>query len=134
MEYPDGEFNLILLDAPCSATGSRPKPISEHISDKQIKSYQKLQRKLISEAVRILKPGGHMVYSTCSVLEEENEKNVEFLVEKFNCLNFIQQIKYNPFNDFDKTEVTEGIYQIKNDNFLHDTMGFFAAKFIKKLE
>ena len=131
LDYPDEHFDLILLDAPCSATGSRPKPANETISDRQIKAYQKLQRKLIVEAIRILKPGGQMVYSTCSVLEQENEKNVEFISDKFLDVKFVDKVSYNPFV-LDNI-VTNNIYHIQTEKMLNDTIGFFAAKFRKNL-
>lgn len=131
LDFDDNYFDVILLDAPCSATGSRPKPINELISERQTKSYQKLQRKLFIEAVRILKKGGVMVYSTCSVLEAENEDNVMFAKEKFeNILQYEKSIKYNPFGR-EYNEEIPGLYSITTESLLEDTIGFFAAKFRK---
>ena len=126
----DESMDLILLDAPCSATGSRPKPTNEGISDRQTKSYQKLQRKLIVEAIRILKPGGRMVYSTCSVLEAENEQNVEFIEDKFgDKLKFQEKVFCSPFEDT-KDDAT-GPVVIEREEKIFDTIGFFAARFNK---
>ena len=61
-DFENEFFDGILLDAPCSATGSRPKPVVKNVSDRQVKSYQKLQRKLFHEAHRILKSGGCLVF------------------------------------------------------------------------
>ena len=125
-------IDLILLDAPCSATGSRPKPINEGISDRQTKSYQKLQRKLIVEAIRILKPGGRMVYSTCSVLKAENEENVEFIEDKFgDQVKFEKKVFCSPFEETKDT--TGGLVVIEREEKIFDTIGFFAARF-RKLE
>ena len=127
---PDSSVNVILLDAPCSATGSRPKPTNEAISERQVKSYQKLQRKLIVEAVRILTPGGHMVYSTCSVLDDENEANRAFIEQKFECMKSVGCVQYNPFERSNRTASCLTI--VENENALTDTIGFYAVKFVKE--
>ena len=133
LEFIESEsIDLILLDAPCSATGSRPKPTNDGISDRQTKSYQKLQRKLIVEAIRILKPGGRMVYSTCSVLKAENEENVAFIEEKFgDKIKFEKKVFCSPFED--TKDATGGLVVIEREEKILDTIGFFAARF-KKLE
>jgi len=133
LDFDNDTFDLILLDAPCSATGSRPKPKNELISDRQTKSYQKLQRKLLIEGIRILKPGGIIVYSTCSVLNAENEENVLFMNEKFDGKIIHEtSIGYNPFGR-EMVELPElpGINLIQNEDLLEDTIGFFAARFRK---
>ena len=103
------------------------------ISDRQTKSYQKLQRKLLIEGIRILKPGGTIVYSTCSVLNAENEENVQFVNEKFDGKIIHEtSIGYQPF-DREVIELPElaGIHLIQNEDLLEDTIGFFAARFRK---
>ena len=133
LDFDDGTFDLILLDAPCSATGSRPKPKNELISDSQTKSYQKLQRKLLIEGIRILKPGGTIVYSTCSVLNAENEENVLFVNQKFDGkIIHERSIGYHPFSrETVELSETSGIHLIQNEDLLEDTIGFFAARFRK---
>ncbi|MBQ4288992.1 MAG: RsmB/NOP family class I SAM-dependent RNA methyltransferase [Clostridia bacterium] len=76
-------FDRILLDAPCSGTGTFT---SEEEFDKHRKDFfEKLldtQRKLMDKALKLLKPGGILVYSTCSILKEENEDNVARALKK----------------------------------------------------
>ena len=103
------------------------------ISDRQTKSYQKLQRKLLIEGIRILKPGGTIVYSTCSVLNAENEENVLFVNQKFDGkIIHERSIGYHPFSR-EPVELSEmpGIHLIRNEDLLEDTIGFFAARFRK---
>ena len=76
-------FDRILLDPPCSAegtyrTGTRP-PLSE---DRQI-SYrlQRLQQMLLARALKLLRPGGTLVYSTCTYAPEENEAVLQQAIE-----------------------------------------------------
>jgi 16S rRNA (cytosine967-C5)-methyltransferase len=68
-------FDKILLDAPCSGTGSlqRHPEIRWRLQPKVIAELSSLQRALLENAIRHLKPGGTLVYSTCSLEPEENE-------------------------------------------------------------
>lgn len=79
---PGIEYDAILLDAPCSATGTvRRHPDLPHLKDKDaIKSLVALQRQMLECAFEWLKPGGQMIYSTCSLLKQEGEDLIaEFL-------------------------------------------------------
>ena len=80
-------FDKILLDAPCSGSGtiniendSLEKIFTEELIHRSIKT----QYELLKKAVSILKSGHEMVYSTCSILEEENEKNIEKILKSPN--------------------------------------------------
>ncbi|EJW04946.1 hypothetical protein EDEG_00921 [Edhazardia aedis USNM 41457] len=77
-------FDRILLDAPCSGTGiiSKDPDVKINRSDKDIKNTVKTQKDLIMRAFKMLKVGGVLVYSTCSVLVDENEAVVNFLIKK----------------------------------------------------
>ena len=71
-------FDRILLDAPCSGSGtfSLAEGGRGRFSQELLARSAKTQRELLAKALRLLKPGCEMVYSTCSVLEEENEQVV----------------------------------------------------------
>lgn len=76
-------FDKILLDAPCSGSGTMnvfEKSFSKELIDRS----SKVQEELLTKALKILKPGGEMVYSTCSILEQENEKILKKVLSKFN--------------------------------------------------
>uniref|UniRef100_A0A8C2S0R4 SAM-dependent MTase RsmB/NOP-type domain-containing protein n=1 Tax=Capra hircus TaxID=9925 RepID=A0A8C2S0R4_CAPHI len=75
-------FDRILLDAPCSGMGQRPNMACTWTL-KEVMSYQPLQRKLFTVAVELLKPGGVLVYSTCTVTLAENEEQVAWALETF---------------------------------------------------
>lgn len=75
-------FDRILLDAPCSGMGQRPNMACTWTL-KEVMSYQPLQRKLFTVAVELLKPGGVLVYSTCTVTLAENEEQVAWALEAF---------------------------------------------------
>ncbi|XP_063062283.1 tRNA (cytosine(72)-C(5))-methyltransferase NSUN6 [Engraulis encrasicolus] len=88
--FPEQSFDRVLLDAPCSALGQRPN-MSSHASLKEIRSYQPLQRKLLTTAVCLLKTGGVLVYSTCTVTLAENEEQVAWALKTFPCLTLEAQ-------------------------------------------
>lgn len=73
-------FDKILIDAPCSGSGTLragdPKA-HKRFTSKLLEKSVKSQRALLAKGLELLKPGGTLVYSTCSVLEAENEKQVE---------------------------------------------------------
>lgn len=69
-------FDRILLDAPCSGSGtlySEDIKIEKTFTPKLIQKSVKVQTQLLKKAINILKPGKEMIYSTCSILQEENE-------------------------------------------------------------
>jgi 16S rRNA (cytosine967-C5)-methyltransferase len=72
---PEAPFDAILLDAPCSATGTiRRHPDLQYIKDgSELAALVALQAQMIERALGFLKPGGRMVYCTCSLLPDEGE-------------------------------------------------------------
>jgi len=81
----DNYFDRILVDAPCSAEGTirRSKAVLYHWGIKNIKRMSRIQIGLAVSGFRALRPGGTMVYSTCTIAPEENEMVVSYLLEKF---------------------------------------------------
>ena len=85
-KYFAQEFDFILLDAPCSseAFGRRDSKFFEKMwRESSIFAAAKTQKRLISAAFECLRPGGILGYSTCTSAAEENEKVIEFLLEKY---------------------------------------------------
>ena len=77
-------FDRILLDAPCSGTGTmrRHPEIKLLRQPEDIQRLVQTQRSLLDAAWKVLKPGGVLVYSTCSLLPQENEQVVEYFLRK----------------------------------------------------
>ena len=76
-------FDRILLDAPCSGSGtlySEDIKIEKTFTPKLIQKSVKAQTQLLRKAINILKPGSEMIYSTCSILQEENEDIVNNII------------------------------------------------------
>jgi 16S rRNA (cytosine967-C5)-methyltransferase len=79
---PDELFDAVLLDAPCSSTGTirRHPDIPYTKSPKDIVALAALQAKLLDNAAKLVKPGGRLVYSTCSLEPEEGEAQIASLL------------------------------------------------------
>jgi len=75
---PGGLFDAVLLDAPCSSTGTvRRHPDIPYVkSEKDIEALAGLQTRLLDNAARLVRPGGKLVYSTCSLEPEEGEAQI----------------------------------------------------------
>ncbi|MBM3233987.1 RsmB/NOP family class I SAM-dependent RNA methyltransferase [Candidatus Pacearchaeota archaeon] len=132
------KFDKILLDVPCSGEGtirSSPKTFLMW-NIKMISKLSRMQRKIASSAVSLLKDNGEIVYSTCTHSPEENESNVNFLAERFNLQ--VEKIKL-------PVKCRPGITNWENEKFSeeiknccriypqdNDTEGFFLAKLKKK--
>lgn len=77
-------FDIVAVDAPCSGEGMMRKEEAaiQQWSTGLIHSCAKLQREILENACRMLKPGGFMIYSTCTFNRQENEEQVEWLVNE----------------------------------------------------
>jgi 16S rRNA (cytosine967-C5)-methyltransferase len=81
----DYEFDGIILDAPCTGSGTwgrSPEMISQ-FEESSIRNFQSLQRSIASNVVNYLKPGKPLIYITCSVFKEENEDMTAYLAERY---------------------------------------------------
>ncbi|MCB5162467.1 16S rRNA (cytosine(967)-C(5))-methyltransferase RsmB [Marinomonas algarum] len=81
----DGEhFDKILLDVPCSATGviRRNPDIKINRKPADINQLAAIQQDILANVWTTLKPGGHLLYATCSLMPEENEQQVQGFLEK----------------------------------------------------
>lgn len=133
-------FDKVLVDAPCSGTGTIRKSLKtiKIWNPNMVKRLAGTQKQLIETGFSVLKPGGTMVYSTCSLEPLENEAVVSFLLEKY------PNAKLESFsmNDLKKSKAVtefEGVKYHKDvskclriwpqDN---DTEGFFVCKIKKK--
>ncbi len=76
-----GHFDLVLVDAPCSGEGLfRKDPVAEkEWSTQQVQFCAARQRRILGDAVRLLAPGGILLYSTCTYNEDENTTNARWL-------------------------------------------------------
>lgn len=115
------KFDRILVDAPCSATGviNKNPEIKLFKTKKDVEDLVGIQRRILENCEKYLKKGGILVYSTCSLLKEENEENVNYIENKLN-------LKREDIDFYgDKNEF------IKLMPFQKGTQGFFISKFVK---
>lgn len=124
------KFDKILLDVPCLGIGvlKRKPDIKWQKKKEDVKEISEIQYKILENCTKYLKPKGELVYSTCSIIKEENEdliekflqKNKEFKLEK------IENIEEEFFKKYLKNEQFLQVYQNKK------TDGFFICKLLKK--
>ena len=110
---PIAPFDRILVDAPCSNTGAmrRRVDVRWRLRPEDLTRMPNEQLEITRSAINLLKSGGVLVYSTCSLEPEENERLVERLLNKFPGIRLAEEDFCQPFRDhFD---------------------GAFAARFIK---
>ena len=81
LPFASGSFDRVLVDAPCSGTGTlRANPeIRWRLAPADFVSLAEQQKRIVTRAVEVLKPGGRLIYSTCSVEREENEEVIKDL-------------------------------------------------------
>lgn len=124
-------FDKILLDAPCSGSGTlcfENKNLEKTFTKELINRSVKTQGELLQKAIKILKTGGELVYSTCSILEEENEGNLAKFI-KNNKLEVIP-INKDLFNGIPLLPVKiDGTICVCPNEYYE---GFFVAKLRKK--
>lgn len=80
-----GPFDVVIADVPCSGSGtwSRTPEQLYYFAEGTIDKYAALQKKIVGNIMPHVKPGGYLLYITCSVFEKENEDAVAFIEEKF---------------------------------------------------
>lgn len=125
-------FDQILLDSPCSGSGTlylENPNINKYFTKVLVEKSTKAQFALLKKALRILKPGEEMVYSTCSILKEENEDIVRKAMSTAKCE--IVKIEFEGMECLPLLPVDiEGTLCIKPDEYYE---GFYVAK-IRKLK
>ena len=127
--YPADEalFDVMLCDLPCSGLGviGKKRDIKYRASLEGIRALQKLQREILMNAVRYVKPGGVLVYSTCTISARENEENAAWIEETLG----LHPEDLTPF-------LPDGIPGVRGNMLqllphIHGTDGFFMARFRK---
>lgn len=119
-EY-DQKFDKILLDVPCMGLGvmKRKPDIKWQKDEKDIFQISNIQENILKTCSRYLKIGGELVYSTCSILKEENEDIIEKII------NFKQVEENGKEKNFELLELKTILPDINTD-------GFFICKIIRK--
>ena len=129
VDYPSlcGKVDRILIDPPCSSLGVRPK-LYDSKRYKDIIDLRKYQIQFFKPAYELLRKGGVLVYSTCTVTLEENEEVVEEAVERYGFE--LVEVKYGSLGS--KGLGDKGDFFMRFHPHIHDVTGYFIAKLIKK--
>ena len=109
MQKLNMKFDKILLDAPCSGNFTQEDNWFDKRDIEGIKSNAENQKKLMKVCVETVRPGGVIVYSTCSLEPEENEENVEWFLKNYD-VKLLEQKRFWP---------------------CETNQGFFVAKFMR---
>ncbi len=123
-------FDYALADVPCSNLGSSLRAV-ESVTKKRIRDIARVQRKIVLSTFDSLKQGGVMVYSTCTITEEENEGIISFLLENRDAE--LMEIKLDIPHDEGLKEYGKEFKKVMRIYPEHlNSEGFFIAKIRKK--
>ncbi len=122
--------DVVIADLPCSGLGiiGKKADIKYNMTSEKQKELVKLQRKILSNAWQYLKPGGVLIYSTCTVNKEENEENFKWILDELP-LEAVDISKYFP-QDMESKSLKSGYIQMLPG--INHTDGFFISKLRKK--
>lgn len=121
--------DIVLADLPCSGLGvlGKKTDIKYKMTRETQKELRELQKKILSVAQNYVKSGGTLVYSTCTINEEENMENVRWFLQQYPEYSLVS-VEGSLCEEL-KLSVREGCLQLLPG--IHDSDGFFIAKFRK---
>jgi 16S rRNA (cytosine967-C5)-methyltransferase len=128
---PAAAFDRVLLDAPCSGLGViRRNPEAKwRLTPDDITRLATVQKSMLKNAVRLLRPGGVLVYSTCSTAPQEDEVIVrDFLSRNNDCV--LENLN-SLFPEYRDVSTEDGMFRAWPHR--HGMDGFFAARLRKKI-
>jgi 16S rRNA (cytosine967-C5)-methyltransferase len=139
LDYGAGAvFDAVLLDAPCSATGTfrRHPEVLWHRDEKGIAERVALQRKMLAHAATLLKPGGRLVYCVCSLEGEEGEAQIDWAVSNLEGMT-IAPVTPDELDEWAAPIDAKGMVRLTPALELPNAIaggldGFFMARMIKK--
>lgn len=118
---PEDIFDRVLIDVPCSGTGTlRRRPeLKISLTPDKIKEFIDVQREILLKAQEHVKPGGRLIYATCSLLREENEDQIDWFLKEH------PEFKCIPASTVLQSPLCKEYLQLSP--YLHHTDGFFGA-------
>lgn len=127
-----GRADIVLADVPCSGLGviGKKTDIKYRVDEDKLKELALLQKQILHNAAAYVKPGGTLVYSTCTITREENQDNVQWFLENY---PFVLD-DLNPYlcEELQRDSTAKGYLQLLPGVDRCD--GFFIARFRKKEE
>lgn len=128
VQFTESVADAVLVDAPCSSTGvlrRRPSQRFKMSQEEITKAFPRIQLQILKEASNLVKPGGRLVYATCSIFAHENQ-NVVNAFE--NSKHFVDEWEPWLFHDDDNNEQSHYKSLLPNE----DNDGFFIARWKRK--
>lgn len=124
-----GKYDRVLIDAPCSGTGTwRRNPDARWtLSEKDIVELRELQKRILDSASRLVRPGGRLIYVTCSLIPEENQRQAEAFTAAHADFSLLPISKIWPEISAAPPPSADPYLQLSPAR--HGTDGFFAAVF-----
>lgn len=130
-EASAGKADIVLADLPCSGLGiiGKKPDIKNRLTPEDLTELAGLQRKILSVVWQYVKPGGTLVYSTCTINQQENEENTAW---------FLKEFPFEPVNiegrlgeKLEEASMKQGYIQLLPG--VHSCDGFFLAVFQRKV-
>lgn len=127
----DSFADVVICDVPCSGLGvmGRKNDIRYSITEEGLESLCTLQRRILDNAVKYVKPGGTFMYSTCTILKGENTENCRYIIDKLGLSPVAIDESLIPFDECETLK--DGYIQLLPGQY--DTDGFFLAKFRRNM-
>ena len=127
--YFQGYFDKILVDAPCSGEGMfRKSPvIIKNWEQYGTDYYYDLQKQILPEAVRMLKPGGYLLYSTCTFSPQEDEGTVQYVLDHFPEMELVPVLSSSE-NNICKDQEIDKVEQQKDNVWMPDYSGMECGR------
>lgn len=133
-EYRFESFDKVLVDAPCSGMGTvrRSPMLKWRLTPELLNKYQAKQMQILEYYSRFVATGGTLLYSTCSIMKEENTDVITYFLDKHN--NFKVQPLLPAFNKFDVKNpgIDENDFELQLLPSVHGCDGFYMAKLIRE--
>ena len=121
----EGKFDRVLVDAPCTGTGTwrRNPDARTRLTAQDLAELTVKQAEILDRAQKLVKPGGKLVYATCSVLQDENEAQTEAFM--------VRHPEFKPL-PLEAPEALRGSQTLRLSPARHGTDGFFAAIMVRQ--
>lgn len=128
-----GKFDRVLVDAPCSGSGTwrRNPELKWRLSESDLQEIMAKQKDILERACHLVKPGGHLIYATCSLYADENQNQISAFLASHPDFSILPLTL--PMSEETSVESTPQDY-LQLSPAKHGTDGFFVCVMVKKLK
>ena len=122
--------DIVYLDVPCSGLGilGKKRDIKYNVTEESLQEILELQKKIVSASVAYVKPGGILMYSTCTIRKDENQNMAEWITKEFDFV--LESLDAFLPKNLQNEETAGGMLQLFPDK--HGCDGFFMARLRRK--